>query len=117
MAFFLSQSHHDATLLIGDDGPGYEEFRTIYRTRYDRIDPVNNYQHDIHLVRLKTRLGSIGEKCQDMYRAAVDCGIQFDAIALWDDDDVYLSHHLSLMNKSLSVSKWAKSTHIGSTYG
>lgn len=113
MACFIDQSHWDATLLLGDDGPGYSEFRSILRNS-------SAYRQDIHLTRFSKRLGSIGEKCQEMYRAAVDIGIQFDAIALWDDDDIYLRRHLESLNEALSYCPgihWAKSKTIGSTYG
>ena len=113
MACFINQTHKNATLLLGDDGPGYSEFRKAYHS-------CSSYHQDIHLTRFSKRLGSIGEKCQEMYRTAVDLGIQFDAIALWDDDDIYLSNHLSSLSESLDNSpgiKWAKSQVVGSTYG
>lgn len=113
MACFVNQTHKDATLLLGDDGPGYSEFRNIY-------EQTPFHRQDIYLTRFSKRLGSIGEKCQEMYKAAVDIGIQFDAIALWDDDDIYLSNHLSSLAYSLDYCpgiKWAKSEFVGSTYG
>jgi hypothetical protein len=113
MACFINQEYKNATLLLGDDGPGYSEFRKYYNSS-------NNQDQDIHLTRFSKRLGSIGEKCQEMYKAAVDIGIQFDAIALWDDDDIYLAHHLSGLAEVLESCpgiKWAKSQFVGSTYG
>jgi hypothetical protein len=112
IACFAAQTHWDATLLIGDDGPGYPEVRTIFRD-------TSAYRMDVHVTRFPKRLDSIGEKCQEMYRAAVDIGIQFDAIALWDDDDIYLRHHLALMAGALGDPgvHWAKSLWVGSTFG
>lgn len=114
IACFAAQSFWNATLLIGDDGPGYPESRTILRD-------TSAYRQDYHVTRFSKRLGSIGEKCQEMYRAAVDIGIQFDAIALWDDDDIYLREHLTSLAQVLCDNTrpchWAKSEMVGSTYG
>lgn len=80
---FLTQSNKDASLLILDDlgnfkecsGPGW------------------------HLFSSQERSPSLPDKYDRMMNIAENIGIQWDGVCVWDDDDVYMFHHLEVVKR------------------
>ena len=96
---FHSQVHKDAFLLIYDDLGAFPEQR-----------------HDSWaLISTTTRESGIVEKYNRMLELAQEFG-PFDAIALWDDDDIYLPNHLHLHAQVLKDYELSYPSHVYSTY-
>jgi hypothetical protein len=99
LACFHSQIHKDAFLLIYDDLGAFPEQR-----------------HDNWaLISTSTREPGIVEKYNRMLELAQQFGT-FDAIALWDDDDIYLPNHLHYHAQVLKDYELSYPSHVYSTY-
>jgi hypothetical protein len=99
LACFHSQVHKDAFLLIYDDLGVFPEQR-----------------HDNWaLISTPTREPGIVEKYNRMLELAEEFG-PFDAIALWDDDDIYLPNHLHYHAQVLKDYELSYPSHVYSTY-
>ena len=83
---FLDQTHKDAVLVICDDRPSDSQIKGIIG------DPPN-----IILLRTATRRSSLPAKYRLMLAAAE--GVDWDAVAVWDDDDGFTPLHLELANE------------------
>lgn len=80
---FLDQTHKDAVLVICDDRPSECQIVRVHN------DPKN-----VLLVKTAERIPSLPLKYTKMLEAAD--GIDWDAVAIWDDDDGFLPLHLEL---------------------
>lgn len=90
---FLDQDIADATLMIGDDRP---------------LDKQLDYSglSNVIVYRMPARARHTLDKYNQMLTHASRLGIEYDAIAMWDDDDLYLPHHLSTASAALMVGAW-----------
>lgn len=104
LSCFLSQTHHEALLLIGDDGIGYQE---------------GFLNHRVLVHRFPERQPSLGHKYQAMLEVAIARGIEFDAVAIWEDDDIYFTDHLEQHRIQFEENQtdWNYYHLAGSTYG
>lgn len=100
IACFREQTHPDKFLLI------YDDLGTLSGTVCD----IPN----VAVMSTTKRSPSIGEKYNEMLRC-VD-GIDYDAVAVWDDDDVYLSGYLASHAEVLAGHAWSKPSSIVSAY-
>lgn len=99
LACFHSQVHKDAFLLIYDDLGVFPEQR-----------------HDNWaLISTTTREPGIVEKYNRMLELAQQFG-PFDALALWDDDDIYLPNHLLHHAQILNDYELSYPSRVWSTY-
>jgi hypothetical protein len=99
LACFHSQVHKDAFLLIYDDLGAFPEQRH------------SNWA----LISTPTREPGIVEKYNRMLELAQEFG-PFDAIALWDDDDISLPNHLHYHAQVLQDYELSYPSHVYSTY-
>ena len=102
IACFAAQTHRDKTLLI------YDDLGTLKNAHCDHLD--------VRILSSPKRSRSVGEKYNEMIRYANESGIQYDAVAVWDDDDVYLPMHLETHCHCLQNAKWSKPSRIVSAY-
>ncbi len=99
IAQFQAQTHPDKRLYILDDGGQYAY-------------AVND---DYELISLKARFNSLPQKYDALAAMAADW--KPDAIAMWDDDDIYLPHHLSSIAARLNGEyQWTAPVVVWSTY-
>ena len=99
LACFHSQIHKDAFLLIYDDLGVFPEQR-----------------HDNWaLISTTSREPGIVEKYNRMLELAQEFG-PFDALALWDDDDIYLPNHLHYHAQVLKDYELSYPSRVYSTY-
>ena len=99
LACFHSQVNKDAFLLIYDDLGVFPEQR-----------------HDNWaLISTTTREPGIVEKYNRMLELAQEFG-PFDALTLWDDDDIYLPNHLHYHALVLKDYELSYPSHVYSTY-
>jgi hypothetical protein len=101
LACFHSQVHKDAFLLI------YDDLGTFPEQRHDNWALLSTTNREPGMV----------EKYNRMLELAQEFGT-FDAIALWDDDDIYLPNHLHyhaqvLKDYELSYPSFVYSTYTG----
>jgi len=101
IACFLAQSHKDATLLIFDD--------------LGNIAPA--YDGRVCIMSSPQRCGHLPLKYHVMIDTYTRLGHTWDGLVVWDDDDIYLPHHLRAMATGLAVAPWAKPSRVRSTYG
>jgi glycosyltransferase involved in cell wall biosynthesis len=99
LACFHSQVHKDAFLLIYDDLGTFLEQR---HANWALLSTTN-------------REPGIVEKYNRMLELAQEFG-PFDAIALWDDDDLYLPNHLHYHAEVLKDYELSYPSHVFSTY-
>lgn len=103
LACFAAQTHADRFLLILDDG--------------GQIQPQTGDGWLIESV--DKRFPSLPAKYNAMLRIAANRLLDWDAVAVWDDDDVYLPWHLSAAVAALegvSAEPSAKPSAIWSSY-
>ena len=100
---FHQQTHPDATLWIDDD---LGNLRYTQDTRLDRV-VLSSRKH---------RSSSLPEKYQKAFLDAPEIGLRFDAVAIWDDDDLYLPRHLEFHRMALEGNQFSKPSTIYSTY-
>jgi len=105
---FLHQTYGDKHLVIMDDRPAA-----------NRLEPMHDWKQGISVFTSDTRFSTMGAKYNAMVKEATDAGIEWDAIAIWDDDDLYfpkhLLHHANVM--LIGGSKWNHPSWVFSTYG
>ncbi|MBN8603389.1 MAG: hypothetical protein J0M26_20305 [Planctomycetes bacterium] len=99
LACFHSLVHQDAFLLIYDDLGVFPEQRR------------DNWA----LISTTTREPGIVEKYNRMLELAQEFG-PLDALALWDDDDIYLPNHLLYHAQVLKDYELCYTSHVYSTY-
>lgn len=102
LACFASQTHADKTLLI------YDDLGTLNQTTCD----VPN----VHIMSTPHRSQSIGRKYNVMVDFAIVMGIDFDAVAVLDDDDRYFCSWLKHHAETLKSHRWSKPSSIWSAY-
>ncbi len=90
----------DKTLVI------YDDLGTLEHTRCDLENVV--------IISRNTRCTSVGAKYNDLF--AVLPPDDYDAVAVWDDDDIYLPEHLAVHAQVLATSPWSKPSQIISAY-
>lgn len=100
LACFVSQTHAEKKLVI------YDDLGTLAQTRCDREDVV--------IVSRNSRCSSVGAKYNDLFAAMPP--EDYDAIAVWDDDDIYLPDYLVTHAEVLKTAKWSKPSQIISAY-
>lgn len=102
---FLDQTHTDATLLIMDDRP-------------QTLPPGSYYGGRVLVATMNPKFPNMPEKYNYMVNIAEENSVEFDAVAIWDDDDLFLPKHLEWHNKVLEAGhKWSYPTKVLSTYG
>lgn len=99
LACFHSQVHRDAFLLIYDDLGTFPEQR----------------HENWALLSTTTREPGMVEKYNRMLELASEFGT-FDALALWDDDDIYLPNHLLYHAEVLKDYELSYPSRVWSTY-
>lgn len=95
LACFDYQTYKEATLLLIDDRPPSHQ-----------LPGVSEDVPNVALATFPTRFPSLGAKYNAGITWAKEKGIEFDALAIWDGDDVYLPRHLELSAKVLESSPW-----------
>lgn len=101
LKLFLEQTHSDKFLIIFDDQGRCK----------------STVQDNYAIVSQNVRQDSLPAK----YKTMVDYFAEFyypewEAIALWDDDDVYLPWHLANHNENLQTKQFSYFSHVLSTY-
>lgn len=86
---------------------------------YDDLGNVGSHEgEEWWTISTSERQPTLPEK----YNAAVALGSsidnwQWDAVVVWEDDDVYLPHYLTAHAEQLIDHQWSKSHRVWSTYG
>jgi glycosyltransferase involved in cell wall biosynthesis len=84
----------------------------------DDPDPESGWQNQAgngwRIVRTLDRSPNLGHKHNRLAELAAETDA--DAIAIWDDDDIYAPWHLSAMAAALRVSRWAAPSIVWSNY-
>jgi glycosyltransferase involved in cell wall biosynthesis len=102
LACYVNQTHKDKELVIYDDSGILN-------------DCVCNVE-GVHIMATSKRAESLSNKYNEMFDFAVNKGIEFEGVAIWDDDDVYLPKHLEAHSKALEKYRWSKPSRIISAY-
>lgn len=105
LACFAAQTHQDKQLLI------YDDLGTLNETLVD--------SPDVMIMSTPHRSSSVGQKYNVMAAFAgmpMAMDMDFDAVAVWDDDDVYLPEHLATHAEILENHNWSKPSSIVSAY-
>jgi hypothetical protein len=106
LACFFAQDHQDKHLFIFDD-LGTLENCTVDAPYRERVWIMSN----------RTRSSSVGAKYNEMMATIEASPLEVDALAVWDDDDVYLPSYLSTHAAILdSGAAWSKPSSIVSAY-
>lgn len=105
LACFFAQDHPDKHLFILDD------LGTL-----EHCSAVSPYDQDVWILSTRSRAASVGAKYNEMIATLEASGIDYDAVAVWDDDDVYLPSHLSNHAATLATHSWSKPSQIVSAY-
>lgn len=101
LACFMAQTYKNSFLFFYDDLGNIEPFAG---TDWGVISTPNRSPHLPH-------------KYHTMLQIMDDMNVACDAVAIWDDDDVYLPHHLQAMADTLQSRPWSKPSYVFSTYG
>jgi len=98
---FLDQDYHprNRALLILDDLGNLS------------LDPVL-HDLDVHLISTPTRYPSLPAKYNDLRNLAPQADIEI----VWEDDEIYLPHHISSYVETLREHQWAHPSTVWSTY-
>jgi glycosyltransferase involved in cell wall biosynthesis len=102
IACFVAQTHPNKSLLIYDD----------LGTLADTWCSVPN----VYIVSTSERAPNLSDKYNIMLRHAAAASCPYEAVAVWDDDDVYLPHHLQAHAQALNVAAWSKPSRIISAF-
>jgi hypothetical protein len=105
LACFFAQTHADKHLVIFDD------LGTLKDCQVDAT-----YGEHVTILSTETRSASVGAKYNEMLRVLGMHDFTYDAVAVWDDDDVYLHGYLTTHAKSLNGAFWSKPSSIISAY-
>lgn len=98
LACFQHQTYRHKTLLI------YDDLGNLHRTKVDLPG--------VHLVSSTKRADNLGHKYNQMLEMADSRSIPYDAVVVWDDDDIYLPKHLENHAKALQQAMWSKPTRV-----
>lgn len=101
LACFEYQTHKEATLLLIDDRPPSHQ-----------LPGVTASVPNVALAKFPTRFPSIGAKYNAGIAWAKEQGIEFDALSIWDGDDLYFPRHLELSALAMETSPWCYPKHI-----
>jgi hypothetical protein len=101
----LNQSYKDAFLFIYDDGGSYT---STYFPNHQRWALMSGNRRCRHLPQKYHKM--IG------YWEGVLKQDPFDVIMTWDDDDIYLPHHIESMVLAMEGHHWSKPSLVWSTY-
>lgn len=106
---FQRQTHRDAVLLFIDD------LGTIDTSDCYLVGMSWRWSQDdrVRVMSLEERSPSLPSKYLDGWLLA---GNDFDAVAVWDDDDLYLPMHLEYHAMALRSSRFSKPSKVLSTY-
>lgn len=102
LACFQAQNHEEKLLII-----------------YDDLGTLNNTKRvadNIYIMTTPHRSRSVGHKYNVMVDFASIMIPDFEAVAVWDDDDVYLPNYLATHSLSLQEKRWSKPSTIISAY-
>lgn len=99
VACFRSQAHSDAFLLI------YDDLGTLNEEVDDDMAIITTTEREPGIVAKYNKMLKLSERFGD-----------FDAIALWDDDDIYLPNHLLFHSQVLSIHNMSYPSTVWSTY-
>jgi hypothetical protein len=105
LACFFAQSHTEKQLFIFDD----------LGTLAD-VEIAHPYRSQIWIMSTHDRAPSVGEKYNMMMRTLNASDLAYDAVAVWDDDDVYLPDYLATHAEILASHPWSKPSSIVSAY-
>ena len=87
---------------------------------YDDLGNVRNqFQSNWAVISTTTRCPHLPAKYHEMIELA-DLHNLFPgwaALAVWDDDDLYLPNYLTALSYAMEKRKWAKPSYVFSTYG
>jgi len=100
LACFESQTHQDRLLVI------YDDLGTLKGCRANGALVISTPK----------RAQSVGAKYNTMVDLLLDRGIRFDAVAVWDDDDIYMPDYLASHAQALQSDLWSKPSQIISAY-
>lgn len=101
LACFLSQTYKNKFLLIFDD--------------LGNMDEIGGDSWAVYST--STRLPHLPAKYHYMLEIAENSVLSWDAIAVWDDDDIYLPKHLENAASVLQEFPWAYPEFVYGTYG
>lgn len=102
IACFAAQSHPHKSLMI------YDDLGTLEHA-WCSLPYIYTYS-------TRDRAPSLGEKYNIMMRLANAHHATYDAVAVWDDDDVYLTDYLATHAKTLRNHRWSKPSRIISAF-
>jgi hypothetical protein len=105
LACFAAQDHEDKHLLI------YDDLGTLKDCKI-----AGCFESPVTILSNPDRCSSVGEKYNVMLREWHDSWFDYDAVAVWDDDDIYLPNHLSTHAAILQDHGWSKPSSIISAY-
>jgi hypothetical protein len=105
LACFFAQDHADKHLFILDD------LGTLAGCKLD--DP---YREHVSILSTEVRSSSVGEKYNEMIGVLESSGYEYDAVAVWDDDDIYLPKYLSSHARVMQDHRWSKPSVIVSAH-
>lgn len=102
IACFAAQTHPHKSLLVYDD--------------LGTLDQTWCGLPNVYVYSTRDRAPSLGEKYNIMLRLANAHHATYDAVAVYDDDDVYLPEYLSTHAKTLQNHRWSKPSRIISAF-
>jgi glycosyltransferase involved in cell wall biosynthesis len=102
LACYVSQTHKDKTLIIYDDSGILN----------DCVCGVEG----VYIKAAEKRAESLSNKYNEMIDFAIEKEIEYDAVCIWDDDDVFLPNHIEAHVKTLQKNMWSKPSEIISAY-
>lgn len=105
LACFFAQDYPDKHLFILDD------LGTLAGCKID--EP---YREHVSILSTEVRSSSVGEKYNEMIGVLESSGYEYDAVAVWDDDDIYLPSHLSSHARVMQDHRWSKPSTIVSAH-
>ena len=81
---------------------------------YDDSGNLESYHTDDYMiVGTDTRARHLSEKYDDMVNMLEKANQNYDVLAVWDDDDLYLPNYLENMSKTLQNHRWCKPSIAG----
>lgn len=108
---FLDQTYQDKHLVIMDDR----------QPEVNRLEPGHDWKQGVSIFSNEYKYPTMGEKYNAMVKQATDAGVEWDAIAIWDDDDLWFPRHLEHHNHCYSLASnpvaWVYPRKVYSTFG
>lgn len=102
LACFAAQTHPHKSMLI------YDDLGTLEHTWCNLPN--------VYIYSTRERAPSLGEKYNMMLKYANENHAIYDAVAVWDDDDVELPDYLATHAQTLQTHRWSKPSRIISAY-